>query len=270
MSEPTGSRPPSGGLTVDDLHRVMSLFGTSAEQVRRDHAISHVLAGLSHHHADELIFFGGTALSRTHLQPGRLSEDIDLIATGDRNDLAARLTATVESSLRRVIGRVSWNPAFNHRRDVDPAIAYLPGGGTVRIQLLARGGYQPWSTAMTPLHQRYLDAPPATLTVPTRDAFIGWKTATWMDRAAARDLWDLWALARHGYTAHAAELFTRHGPTGGTPKPWMFTQAPTHRTWVDQLAGQTRLNIGPQEALEQVRQAWADALEENWAQPGTI
>ncbi|MFE7415804.1 nucleotidyl transferase AbiEii/AbiGii toxin family protein [Rhodococcus sp. NPDC057529] len=44
------------------------------------------------------------------------------------------------------------------------------------------------------LIQRYSDAPPARLLVPTLAAFAASKTATWCDRAAARDLWDLWAL----------------------------------------------------------------------------
>jgi hypothetical protein len=41
---------------------------------------SHILATLSQHDREDLIFFGGTALSRTYLVIERLSEDIDLIA----------------------------------------------------------------------------------------------------------------------------------------------------------------------------------------------
>lgn len=62
------------GLSQDDLEREASRFGVADEQVRRDHAISHVLAGLAASMRDDLIFFGGTALSRTHLVNARLSE----------------------------------------------------------------------------------------------------------------------------------------------------------------------------------------------------
>lgn len=81
MTRPFGPQP-------DDVANVMARFGVAEQQVRRDHAISHILAILSRDHRDELIFFGGTALSRTYLVDERLSEDIDLIAVGRRDDLA--------------------------------------------------------------------------------------------------------------------------------------------------------------------------------------
>ena len=59
------------GLQPDDLAKVMATFGVAEAQVRRDHAISHILAALSRHRREDLIFFGGTALSRTYLLAGR-------------------------------------------------------------------------------------------------------------------------------------------------------------------------------------------------------
>jgi predicted nucleotidyltransferase component of viral defense system len=49
-------------------------FGVADEQVDRDHLISHVLALLAAHLPGEVVFFGGTALARSHLPDGRLSE----------------------------------------------------------------------------------------------------------------------------------------------------------------------------------------------------
>lgn len=66
----------------------MSAFGVAEAQVRHDHVVSHILATLSRHRRDELIFFGGIALSRTYLLDEGLSEDIDLIAMVGRNGLA--------------------------------------------------------------------------------------------------------------------------------------------------------------------------------------
>jgi hypothetical protein len=111
------------GLQPDDLIRVMSAFGVAETQVRRDHAVSHILATLSQHHRDDLIFFGGTALSRTYLVDERLSEDIDLIATVPRNDLANALIQDIGIGLARTHGRITWTPPWSPSSDIEPAIA---------------------------------------------------------------------------------------------------------------------------------------------------
>lgn len=77
-------RPIPGVLSIEDLHTIQDTFGVDEAQVRRDHVISHCLAALSRIDDDRLIFFGGTALSRTRLPDLRLSEDIDLIAHAPR------------------------------------------------------------------------------------------------------------------------------------------------------------------------------------------
>ncbi|MDN5856811.1 MAG: nucleotidyl transferase AbiEii/AbiGii toxin family protein [Actinomycetia bacterium] len=54
----------------------------------------------------------------------------------------------------------------------------------------------------------------------------------WHDRSATRDLWDLWALARHGHlTSDAADLYARLGPTNHRPDPDMFATAPRQDRW---------------------------------------
>ena len=85
----------------------MATFGVAEAQVRRDHAISHILAALSRRHSEELIFFGGTALSRTYLLDERLSEDIDLIAVDQRDDLAGILLKDIDAALARTHGRIT-------------------------------------------------------------------------------------------------------------------------------------------------------------------
>ncbi|MHA7653920.1 nucleotidyl transferase AbiEii/AbiGii toxin family protein [Mycobacterium sp. ML4] len=89
-------------------------------------------------------------------------------------------------------------------------------------------------------------------------AFAASKTATWFDRHASRDLWDLRALDRIGAIDAAAEdLYRRYGPTNQAPAPHDFTKAPTEAEWQNQLAGQTRLTVSPSDALAAVRDAWA-------------
>ena len=72
--------PVPGVLSATDLRAVADEFGVDDPQVRRDHVISHALAGLSTIEDGRLLFFGGTALARTRLPTLRLSEDLDLVA----------------------------------------------------------------------------------------------------------------------------------------------------------------------------------------------
>ncbi|MDP9240471.1 MAG: nucleotidyl transferase AbiEii/AbiGii toxin family protein [Actinomycetota bacterium] len=247
------------GLDEAAAAEVAAAFGVAHEQVRRDHLVSLLLAALSKH-ADELIFFGGTALARTHLPAGRLSEDIDLIATGDRARTGERITRTATRALLPTYGRVIWTPALTAVRDTEAAVLRTEEGLTVRLQLLRADGQAPWPTESRDLHQRYADAPPARLRVPTAESFAAWKTAAWHDRSLPRDLYDLWALAGVGAITEAAgALFAAYGPIGAPPRDWMFATAPSAEQWRNQLAGQTRLEVAPREALDVVRQAWREA-----------
>lgn len=81
---PTSHSVP-GVLSDAELRDVSRRFGVAESQVRRDHVISHVLAAIADEVSDDVVFFGGTALCRTHLPDLRLSEDIDLIAVRDRS-----------------------------------------------------------------------------------------------------------------------------------------------------------------------------------------
>ena len=249
-------------LSREELEREMGRFGVPEPQVQRDHAISHVLAALAREAADVVIFFGGTALSRSYLTNVRLSEDIDLIARAPRPDVVEAVRGATSRALLRSHGRVTWSSDFSDDH-VAAAVATTPDGVSIRIQVLRGEGYAPWPVELTDLEQRYSDVGPARLWVPTVEAFAGWKTVAWFDRRAPRDLYDLWALATAGHlTSKAAQLFAAHGPTGGYPKPFMFDKPPTEPEWVAQLAAQTRLTVLAEEALDVVRVAWAQAVAE--------
>jgi predicted nucleotidyltransferase component of viral defense system len=245
-----------GGLDAQAAARIARQFGVAFEQVRRDHLISLTLAALKPLRS-QLVFFGGTALARSYLPQGRMSEDIDLIAVGPRGDVADALVRAVNRGLRATHGTVQWSRPLTEVRGVDPVTVSTDDAISVRIQLLGPVGYPPWPTAPTQVFQRYDDAPPVTLIMPTRAAFAAWKTVAWTDRHAARDLWDLWALAGVGaIDAEAGRLFAEHGPTLAPPKSWMFTTAPTAEQWREQLASQTILTVTPEQALTAVRAAW--------------
>lgn len=245
-------------MNSDEKAAVAEQFGVAAEQVERDHLISHLLAFLARHFGDRIHFIGGTALARTHLPDGRLSEDIGLIAIGDWKSVAADLDATLPRALARTHGRLLLSPALSSVPDTRTAILRTADGLTVRIQLLSSRDRIVWPTERRSLVQRYAEAPAAELLVPTLPAFAASKTTTWVDRHASRDLWDLWALDRIGAIDAAAEhLYRRYGPTNQPPAPHDFTKAPTEAEWQNQLAGQTRLTVSPSDALAAVRNAWA-------------
>ncbi len=236
---------------------VADQFGVARPQVRRDHLISHLLAALSAHAADEVVFFGGTSLSRTFIPDGRLSEDIDLIAVHERRGAAELVASCLVRGVRREYPGLRWEPQLTAVRDTEPAVLVSPEGLTVRVQLLGPTGYPPWPTERREIVQRYSDAPPATLTVLTLPSFVAAKTMAWLDRAAPRDLYDLWLLThRHAIDEDAARLFTRYGQTGRPPTGELFTHAPDETRWRQELSGQTRLDVTATEALEAVRDAF--------------
>jgi len=244
-------------LHPDDEDAVAREFGVSTAQVHRDHLISHLLAALSDHLQDKVLFIGGTALSRSHIPHGRLSEDLDLIAVGPRKPVANAIQDTLIRATRREFPGLAWLVPLDQVTGADPAVLRTTDGLTVRVQLLREVGYPRWPAALTPLVQRYRDAPPASLVVPTMAAFAASKTDTWCQRAAARDLYDLWLLSREGaFTQEAAQLFQQHGSTGKLPGAGLFKHAPDEAAWVSALGGQTTLTVTAAEAMAAVTAAW--------------
>ncbi|MBU4337488.1 MAG: nucleotidyl transferase AbiEii/AbiGii toxin family protein [Actinobacteria bacterium] len=225
--------------------------------MRRDHLISHLLGAIAAGvPSDDVVFFGGTALSRTYLTDARLSEDIDLIALAPRADVAAQIEAAVRRGLARSHGRPTWRPALSATSGSQPATVGVEGTASVQVQLLSGEGYL-WPTKVRDVDQRYSDAPPARLRTLTAAGFAAAKLSAWMDRHAPRDLYDLWALAQRGLIdADALDVFTRCGPQRRPPAGWVFTSAPEETAWRRALGHQTRLRVSGTEALASVREAW--------------
>jgi len=250
-----GSRRPRAPRS-EELGAVSHRFGAAPGQVVRDHAVSHVLAALSTvggaERADgSLIIIGGTALARTL----RLSEDVDLLTAAPRREMALAVERALRLRLRRTHGDVTWaGPSLSQVGDTEPAVAVL-GDVQVRFQLLPAAAYPPWPRELRALHQRYSDAPSASLCTLTPSAFVASKLDAWHDRRAARDLYDLWALGLSGFfDGEAARLSVRHGALGrGTPA---FSPPPSESVWRTALAHQGRLRTSAAEAARVVEQMW--------------
>lgn len=245
-----------GVLSAADLQATMTSFGVAAHQVRRDHVISHALAALTLIDSDRLLFFGGTALARTHLPDLRLSEDIDLIALSPRPALARDIQDALTSALGRVLGSPFFAPDIVTTRATQASVMQI-GDASIRLQLLPHTGYPRWPTEVRSLEQRYADAPPAELRVLTAPAFAAAKLAAWHDRHAPRDLYDLWALAAQGLiTDEARRLHARFGPTTDATSV-SFASVPTQIEWDTALAHQGRVRVSAAEAAATVADAWA-------------
>lgn len=250
------------GQLLTDMERVASTFGVGMEQVRRDHLISHVLAAIATDiSTDDVTFFGGTALSRTHLAEARLSEDIDLIAGISREEIATQIERAVRRGLARSHGRPTWQPALTATTGSQPAVLSVPGGTSVQVQLLGGQGYT-WPTEVVQIEQRYSDAPTARLRVLTADGFAAAKLGAWIDRGTPRDLYDLWAMNERNLIGPSAlRVFTSHGPFGKPPPAWVFNRKLDEAEWVRALGHQTQLHVSAREAIAAVRKAWLDAAQ---------
>jgi predicted nucleotidyltransferase component of viral defense system len=257
-SEPEASlRAPVPGVLDDDERIAVEMqFGVDEEQVIRDHAISHALAAIASIGTDEVVFFGGTALSRTHLTEVRLSEDIDLIAYGHRGEIGDRIEGAITRQFNRTLGTVTFTPHIRETNHPDPSVMQV-GDTRIQIQLLSSEGYPLWPTEIVDIEQRYSDAPPARLRVLTPAAFVASKLAAWTDREAPRDLYDLWALAEAGkIDAEAAAVFGKLGPlTSASKVP--FAHVPSEGEWEEALGHQCMTEVGPREAARVVREALA-------------
>ncbi len=181
------------------------------------------------------------------------------MALGDRGAVAAVLDAALPSALLRSHGRLTWDRPLTRGRDTESSVLRTVDGLAVRIQLLTATGYPRWPCELRRIHRRFDDAPTVQMRVPTLAAFAAMKLVAWADRAAPRDLYDLWLLrSAPAEVAAARVLFTRHGPTGRPPAEWLFRTAPSSDAWHAELAGQTRLTVESERALDDVRRHWLD------------
>lgn len=245
-----------GVLDSQERRAVEKQFGVGGRQVVRDHVISHGLAAIATAAQGDVVFFGGTALSRTLLPELRLSEDIDLITLGNKREVGARIEAEIRRKFRRTLGAVTFNPPLGQASHSHPSILEVKGT-RIQVQLLPSKGYPSWPRQLVDLEQRHRDAPPARLHVLTPPAFVASKLAAWEDRHAPRDLYDLWSLAERGWIDEdAAALYCRYGQHA-TLSRVSFAEVPSEREWEGSLAHQCVIKTTPKHAATVVRDALA-------------
>ncbi len=240
-------------LDFREAERVQKLFGSTAAQVRRDHAISHVLAALEDIRG-EVVFFGGTALSRTFLTQGRLSEDINLYSQ-DRQTLIRELDQ-LPDLIAQEFPRAFWE--LRPSQAVDPHAALLVCDTSIQIQVQILDshsrGWQRIPTELTFINQRYSDVNATSLVVPAFDGFVAMKALAWFKRGVPRDLFDLEGLYRVGpVTKTARDLIS---DLAGFPLTSGMLTRSVAGLWREELAHQTRLEISEHECMEHLLEWW--------------
>lgn len=240
-------------LDPSESQNVQNLFSATQAQVSRDHAISHVLAILQRINT-ELVFFGGTALSRTFLTAGRLSEDIDLYSA-DRQALCRELDK-LPNLLKEEFPRAIWDRLPSLTSDSQGALLICDTSIQIKVQAVDSRTRE-WSnvpTALTEIHQRYSDVPSSKLLAPTFDGFVAMKALAWFDRHSARDLFDLEGLSHKGeVTQGARELIDQ---LIGFRLSREMMMGRVVGLWHEELAHQTKLDKTEYECLERLLAWW--------------
>lgn len=239
-------------LSNSELRHWVDHFEVPEQQIRRDHLLSHALRALAALDLD-VVFFGGTALCRTHLLDWRLSEDIDLLT-----EEVQETARTLESVLPRHLRREYPGSTLALERDAAGRTGVLRAGDTaIHVQIVASDARYPrYPTSITPVSLRYEDLPRAVdLTTPTLVGAAAMKLSAWADRGAPRDLCDLYGLAMRGLLDHEAVQVA--ADVGTPPAAWMYadTRAPSPADWHAALSHQMADVPAASTALSVVRDA---------------
>lgn len=246
-------------LEQHELHLWMARFGVAPEQIRKDHLISHLLAAIAHSTvAGRAVFFGGTALARTHLDDRRVSEDIDLWAE-PAQEVFSILTDELPRQVRREY------PGIGIERDSPASGNVVARDGTrVRLQVVVYDAVHHRCVRLERrrIDLRYNDVPDEIgLTVPTRSSFAALKHLAWTERAAPRDLVDLAGLVAIGALGGEADTIVACLRGFGV-RSHDVDRLPerTRRAWIVDLAHQMGQPPDPDQALGAVREAWDRSL----------
>ena len=236
-----------------EAERVQMNFGATAAQVRRDHAISHVLEAIAGIRA-EFIFFGGTALSRTFLSRGRLSEDIDLY-TQDRQGLTHELDLLPEL-IAQEFPRAFWDLKPSEANEPRPTLLLCDSAIQIQVQVLdsLSRGWNQIPIQKNIIQQRYSDVGVTQLDVPTLEGFVALKAMAWFERASPRDLFDLEGLSQLGPVTKATRDLI--AALSGFQMSSKMLNRKMVGLWREELEHQTHLEISEAECRAHLLEWW--------------
>lgn len=245
-------------LDAHEAEKVRGIFGSSEDQIRRDHAISHVLVAIQNL-SPQLVFYGGTALSRTFLIHGRLSEDIDLYSVNRK--AICQILDELPDFIEEEFPQSNWQKMPSQSKDAESM--YLICDPTIQIRIqVADARIRQWygiPVKLTDIHQRYSDVPQTKMHTPTFDGSVAMKASAWLDRRTARDLFDLDALSRVGRVSDEARKLVVDLLGYQLSKRMMGGRV--FGDWQIELAHQTRLERTEEQCMERVLDWWSGKSE---------
>ena len=221
----------------------------------RDHLISHLLAAISAEVAEQVVFFGGTALARTVIPDGRLSEDIDLVTVGMRTEIAQRLATALPRAVRREFPGLTWQPSPVAVREPAPAILLDTDGLAVRIQLLSATGYPRWPTQHVDLVQRYRRSARQADRADRRWVHGGEGCRLVQPPCVAGSLGPVGARRARAPRRRGRRSLRAPRPDH-RPDPADYAEPPDQARWERDLGAQIRLTVTAADAAEVVAEAW--------------
>ncbi len=214
-------------------------LGLPAPQVRKEYALTHVLAAIADAELP-FTFRGGTCLARIYWPDFRMSEDLDFVGDEHIPDLAEVLQRAVEIAAAR-----SELPL--ELRFVSPGRAYARSvvrWADQEVLLDLNLGER----SFLPVERRRIDFPFADLREPERTIraaslaeILANKLYMLDDRSEPRDLFDLWSgVCRFGVTMDDIAIAFR-AKYGGLPAKWRLDRAMKLKaSWVERLEHQVR------------------------------
>ena len=239
-------------ITASEIAEWAARLGVAEQQVRHDHLVSHLIVGLEG--IDRVVFFGGTALSRTYLEGRRLSEDIDLYLDPRQPPDQGAVVEQLQEGSQREFPGLSIESA-RRQSDVTTYVA-THADLSISVQIVgARPEHRAYEIDEAAVSLRYSDLQPSVaLLVPNVATFGAMKLGAYEDRRAARDLFDLAELVIiSGLTSKSLAILKQVRGVGPIKHRYADHLRPTNSEWQTQLGHQTKALGDPKEALEVVR-----------------
>lgn len=248
------------GLSDSDAVRVEDEYGVASEQVDRDHHLSRAGGafslrpsrppGVLRRNRTDSNIPSEVSAQRRHRPPDRAAADPDC-----HQDHQDRQLSSGQDARPSVL-----SPGLERVRKAQPSTLLIEAGVRIRVQLISAEGYL-FPTELRRIDSRYDDVAETWFRTPTADGFVVSKMTAWAERAAPRDLYDLWGLSEQGRITKASlDLYCRIGPSGLPPDLTMFDVVPDSAGWSASLGHQGRIQVGPEQAASAIRNRWEDVL----------
>jgi len=189
-------------ISIENLRRIARIKGLSMGNAEKDYIIDIALLSISRNTKDEMVFKGGTCLSKFY-RISRFSEDIDftlrkeLDISGLLRKIMSDLSSFgIESEIKQE--KKAFNSMMVVMRTKGPLYMGKPSSlSSIKIDINLKSSIdlEPLVSTYNPI---YPDIPSFSLPVMQEKEILAEKARAVMTRAKARDVYDLWFLIEKG------------------------------------------------------------------------